>query len=73
MQHSDGDFIDTESRLIVAREEQAEGLGEKVKKLRSPNWELQNSHGGVKHSIGNIVNKILITMGGASWVLDIAG
>ena len=34
----------------------------KVKELRSANWLLQNSHGDVKYSIGNIVNTILITI-----------
>ena len=34
----------------------------KVKGLRSTNWQLQNSHGDVKHSIGNIVNNILLTI-----------
>ena len=34
----------------------------KEKGLRSTNWLLQNSHGGVKYSIGNIVNNIPITI-----------
>ena len=42
----------------------------KLKVLRSTNWLLQNSHGGVKYSIGNTVNNYLITMHGVRWVLD---
>ena len=34
----------------------------KVKGLRSINRFLQNSHGDVKYSIGNIVNSIVITV-----------
>lgn len=34
----------------------------KVKGLRSTNWLLKDSHEGVKYSVGNIANKILITM-----------
>ena len=37
------------------------GLGEKVKGLKSSVWWLQNSHGDVKHSIGNTVNKTVNT------------
>lgn len=32
---------------------------------------LQNSHRDVKHSIGNVVNHILITKHDARWVLDL--
>ena len=39
----------------------------KMKRLRSINWWLQNSHRDVNYSIGNIVNDIVITMYGASW------
>ena len=42
-----------------------EGLGrwmKKVKGLRSTNWQLQNSHGDVKYSIGNIVSNTVIMM-----------
>ena len=49
------------------------GLGgwvKKVKELRSTDWWLQNSHGDVKYSIGNIVNSTVITTYGASWVLE---
>ena len=38
----------------------------KVKGLRSTNWQLQNSHGDVKYSIGNIVNNVVITMNDVS-------
>ena len=38
-----------------------------MKGLRSTNWQLQNSYGDVKHSIGNIVNDIVITMYGVGW------
>ena len=41
------------------------GLGGWVKMgqgLRSANWMLQNSHGDVKHSLGNVVSNIVITM-----------
>ena len=37
-------------------------MGKKVRGLRSTNWQLQNSHGDVKYSIGNIVNSIVITV-----------
>ena len=43
-----------------------------MKGLRSTNWQLQNSYGDVKHSIGNIVNDIVITMYGVRWVLDLS-
>ena len=47
------------------------GLGvwvKKVKGLRSTDWQLQNSHGDVKYSIGNTVSNSLIPMYGARWV-----
>ena len=31
----------------------------KVKGLRSTDWQLQNSHGGIKYSTGNTVNNIV--------------
>ena len=40
----------------------------KMKGLRSTNWLLQNSHGDVKYSIGNIVSNIVITIYGVRWV-----
>ena len=43
----------------------------KVKRLRSTNWQLQNSHGKVKYSIGNTVNNTLIMTYGARLVLDL--
>ena len=46
-------------------------MGEEVRASRSTNWELQNSHGDVKYSIGHIVTNIEITMYGARWVLEI--
>lgn len=39
-------------------------MGEKVKGLRSTNWQLQNSHEDVKSSLQNIVNNIVITTDG---------
>ena len=50
-----------------------EGWVKKVKELRSTNWLLQNSHGDVKYSIGNIVNTIQIIMCGVTWVWDLSG
>ena len=34
-------------------------------------WQLQNSHGDVKYSTGNIVNGVVIAVSGARWVLEI--
>ena len=42
-----------------------------MKGLRSTNQLLQNSHGDVNSSIGNIVNNIVITMYDIRWVLDL--
>ena len=44
----------------------------KVKGLKSTNWLLQNSHKDVKYSMGNRVINIVITIYGASWVLEIS-
>ena len=44
-----------------------------MKRLRSTNWQLQNSPGDVKYSIENIVNNNVITRYGARWVLKISG
>ena len=55
-------LTDTENRLMVARV--GEGWGnwvKKVKGLRSTNWQLQNSHGNTKYSIGNTVNNSVMT------------
>ena len=38
-------LIDIKNRLMIARGEGFGGLGEKVKGLRSTNWQLQSSHG----------------------------
>ena len=51
-----------------------EGLGDWVKRrkgLHSISWPLQNSHGDVKYSVGNISNNIVITMYGARSVLNL--
>ena len=45
----------------------------KAKGFTSTNWQLQNSHGDVKYSIGNIVNIIVTTVCGARWALEILG
>lgn len=45
----------------------------KVKGLNSTNWKLQNSHGDIKHSLGNTVNNTVITISGARWVLELLG
>ena len=42
-----------------------------VKGLRMRDWQLHNSHGDVKYSIGNAVNNTVTTMYGATWVLEI--
>ena len=34
-------------------------MGEEVRRLRSTNWQLQNSHGDVKYSKANVVAKEL--------------
>ena len=48
------------------------GMGKEVKGLRSTNRWLQNSHGDVKYSIGNGVNKVRICMthGHEQWCGD---
>ena len=54
-------LIDTKNILMGG------ALGEwvkKVKRLRTPNWLLQNSHGDVKCSMGNTVNNVVITVCG---------
>ena len=52
---------------LLPYESRVVGMGEKVNGL-STNLLLQNSQGDVKDSIGNIVNSILITMYGVTWV-----
>ena len=32
------------------------GWVKKMRELKSTNWQLQNNHGDLKHSMGNIVN-----------------
>ena len=44
-----------------------------MKDLRRTECLLQNSHGDVKYSVGDVVNNIVITMYGARWVLKILG
>ena len=39
----------------------------KVKRLRSTNWQLQNSHEDMNYNIGNIVNNTVITMYGVTY------
>ena len=51
-------LIVAENILMVAKWEALREWLKKVKGLRSTNWLLQNSHGIVKSSIGNIVNNI---------------
>lgn len=44
------------------------GLGEKVRRLRSTNWQLENSQGHVKYGTGDMVNNIVLTMDGVRWI-----
>ena len=44
----------------------------KVKELRSTDLYFQNSVEEVKYSIGHIINNIVVSMYGASWVLEIS-
>lgn len=44
-----------------------------VKGWRNTNWQLQNSHGDVECSMGNIVNSTAITRRSARWVRDLWG
>ena len=62
-------LIDTENILMVAR--WGGGMVKKVEGLRSTNCQLQNSHGDVKCSLGNVVYNILITMHGVRGVRDL--
>ena len=47
------------------------GMHKRRMGLRGTNWLLQNSHGNVEYSIGNIISSIAITMYGVRWVLDL--
>ena len=49
------------------------GWVKKVKRLRSTNWQLQNSRGDVKCSMENTVNDTVINMYGARWVPELSG
>ena len=49
------------------------GWEKRVKVLRNTSWQLQNSPGDVKSSIGNMVSNIVITMHGDTWGLDLLG
>ena len=52
------------------------GLGGQEKKdkgLRGTDWQLKNSQGNVKYSIGNVVNNIVITIYSARWEQDLSG
>ena len=62
-----------ENRLMAARGRGVGEMGEKMKRLRTINWQLRNSHRDIKYSIGNIVSNIAITMYGTRWVLEILG
>ena len=42
-------------------------MGAKGKGLRSTKWRLRNSHRDVKHSVGNVVDNIVVTTYGARW------
>ena len=44
-----------------------------MKGLRSTDWQLQNGHGDVKYSIGNLVNNIIMTMYCARWIQELLG
>lgn len=46
---------------------------EKVKGLRSTNWQLQNSPRDVKYRVGNIGSNSAVTVKGARWVLELLG
>ena len=45
----------------------------RVERFRNTNRYLHNSHGDIKHSRGNRVSNIVITVYGARWVLEILG
>ena len=59
-------LIDKENKLTVARWEGGWGRWvKKVKRLRSTNWQLQDSHRVVKYSIKNtVINIVKVVPGG---------
>ena len=44
-----------------------------MKGFRSIYWQLQNSHGDLKHNIGDTVSNTVITVYGAWQILEIPG
>ena len=68
-------LINSENILTVDswKEGDLGGWVKTVKGLRGTNWKLQNSHGDVRYSIGNIVNNIVIATYGIRWALDLLG
>ena len=59
--------------MVARRKGGLEGWVQKVKGLKHTNWQLQKSHRHVKHSVGNPVNNIVITLHGARWALQVSG
>lgn len=49
------------------------GWGEKVKGLRTPDQQLQNSHRDVKYGVGNRVSTIIVATYGARGMLETSG
>ena len=61
--------MDTENILTVAKGKRvSRGWVKKVKRLRSMNWLLQNSHGDVKYSIGHIADNYVWCQMGARFI-----
>ena len=61
--------INTEDKLVVAREEEGKGMGkigEEAKRQKFPVTKWTN-HKDEKHSIGNVVKNIVITLHGERW------
>ena len=59
---------------MIAREVGGlKGLENKVKGLKSTNWQLQNSQRDEKYNIRNIVSNSVIILIGARWVLELLG
>ena len=46
-------------------------MGERGKEIKSTNWLLQSTRGGVKYCTVTIVNDIPVTGYGARWVQDL--